>query len=121
MIRKLDNKIIPVLATLCLAGALTMSVGCADDDDDDCVGAGCLSPASDVDAGGELQDIPCAKMCSYVFTCEDTPKVGVDNNNLGSEGECMLKCESGLFTDEEMSCLSTTTCGGIPACLDDLP
>ncbi len=118
MVRKLNNKFTTILASLFLAGALATTVGCGSEEDDDCVGAGCLSPASDVDAGAIWGGAPCEKVCGHIYEFCDT-SFKVDNDEGPSNmTECVMLCEEGYFTEDESFCLDGVACNAIPSCLD---
>ena len=117
MVRKKNHKFVTILASLLLAGALATTIGCGSDDDE-CVGAGCLSPASDVDASGAWGGAPCEKVCGHIYEfCDTTFKTSVGEGPT-TMADCIMLCDEGYFTEEESFCLDGAACSAIPTCVD---
>jgi hypothetical protein len=119
MVRTLNNKLFTILASLLLAGALATTVGCGTDDDDDCVGAGCLSPSSDVDAGAAWSGAPCEKVCGHIYEFCDTAFKVDSEDGPSNMPDCVMLCNEGYFTEDESFCLNGVACNDIASCMDD--
>ena len=104
-------KLWTTLATVLVAGLLA-TAGC-DESEDDCVGAGCLTPLPDDD----IDVLPCDKLCGYLLEACEEPPIKLDNGP-GNMDECITLCEDGLDLDER-ACLMETGCDEAPACLDE--
>jgi hypothetical protein len=100
-----------ILGSILLATALLVGTGCGESEDD-CIGAGCLSPVPD------STDVPCDLVCSHLLEqCEQPPLKLARDEPMNLDG-CVMLCEKGLDADER-ACLAEIGCDEAPACLDE--